>query len=107
ANIALGRHLEPARGVYAVSVRLPDGADVPGVANIGRRPTVGGGPESRLEVHLFDFTAELYGQDLAVALRAYLRPERRFPDLAALRTQIASDAREARRLLDRALPASS
>jgi len=106
ANIALGRHLEPARGVYAVSVRLPDGAEVPGVANIGRRPTVGGGPESRLEAHLFDFAGDLYGQELSVALKAYLRPERRFPDLAALSAQIAADASEARRHLDLPLPAS-
>ncbi|MDA8049812.1 MAG: bifunctional riboflavin kinase/FAD synthetase [Rhodospirillales bacterium] len=107
ANIPLGRHLEPARGVYAVSVRLPDGAEVPGVANIGRRPTVGGGPESRLEAHLFDFSADLYGLELTVALKAFLRPERRFPDLGALRTQIAADAREARRLLDLPLSASA
>ncbi|MGH7102268.1 MAG: bifunctional riboflavin kinase/FAD synthetase [Acetobacteraceae bacterium] len=101
ANMALGRHLEPARGVYAVSVRLPDATEVPGVANIGRRPTVGGGSASRLEAHLFDFSADLYGQDLAVALKTYLRPERRFPDLAALRAQIAADALEARRLCRR------
>ncbi|MGH7191546.1 MAG: riboflavin biosynthesis protein RibF, partial [Acetobacteraceae bacterium] len=107
ANMALGRHLEPARGVYAVSVRLPDATEVAGVANIGRRPTVGGALASRLETHLFDFSADLYGQDLAVALKAYLRTERRFPDLDALRAQIAADALEARRLLDLPQSASS
>lgn len=107
ANIALGRHLEPARGVYAVAARLPSGAEIPGVANIGRRPTLGGDPESKLEVHLFDFAADLYGQELSVALKAYLRPERRFPDLATLREQIALDAKEARLLLDLPLAASS
>ena len=56
ANVALGRHLEPARGVYAVTIRLADGTMHNGVANIGRRPTVNAGPESRLEVNLFDFS---------------------------------------------------
>lgn len=107
ANIPLGRHLEPARGVYAVAVRLPNGSDVPGVANIGRRPTLGGDPESRLEVHLFDFAADLYGLELSVALMAYIRPERRFPDLATLSAQIAADAQVARRHLDLPLAASS
>ncbi|MGH7081738.1 MAG: riboflavin kinase, partial [Acetobacteraceae bacterium] len=107
ANMALGRHLEPARGVYAVSVRLPDATEVAGVANVGRRPTVDGASASRLETHLFDFSADLYGQDLAVGLKAYLRPERRFADFSALRAQIAADALEARRLLDLPQPASS
>ena len=99
ANIALGRHLEPARGVYAVTVRLPDGQWRRGVANIGRRPTVNEGPESRLEVNIFDFDADIYGAELSVALHAYIREERRFPGLDALKAQIAADAAEARRLL--------
>jgi riboflavin kinase/FMN adenylyltransferase len=105
ANIPLGRHLEPARGVYAVIVRLPDGELHRGVANIGRRPTVGG-TESRVEAHLFEFDGDLYGQELAVALHAFLREERRFPDLAALRAQIAEDAAQARALLDLTVPAA-
>jgi riboflavin kinase / FMN adenylyltransferase len=104
ANIPLGRHLEPARGVYAVTVRLPDGRRCRGVANIGRRPTVDAGTVSRLEVHLFDFEGDLYEQELAVSLHAFLRGERRFPGLDALRAQIAADAAEARRLLDVAAP---
>ena len=99
ANVALGRHLEPARGVYAVTIRVPGGAVYRGVANIGRRPTVNAGPESRLEVNLFDFTGDLYGQDITVALIAYIRPEIKFPGLDALKAQIAADAAEARRLL--------
>jgi riboflavin kinase / FMN adenylyltransferase len=99
ANIALGRHLEPARGVYAVTVRMPDGSWQRGVANIGRRPTVNEGPESRLEVNIFDFDGDLYGKDLAVALHAYIREEQKFPGLDALKAQIAADAAEARRLL--------
>ncbi len=99
ANIALGRHLEPARGVYAVTVRLPDGRVCGGAANIGRRPTVNAGPESRLEVHLFDVSEDLYGAELTVGLLSYLRPEVKFAGLDALRAQIARDAAEARRVL--------
>ena len=99
ANIALGRHLEPARGVYAVRVRLPDGAEHAGAANIGRRPTVNTGTESRLEVHIFGFDGDLYGVELSVALHAYIREEQKFPDLAALKRQIALDAEKARQLL--------
>ncbi len=99
ANVPLGRHLEPARGVYAVRVRL-DGGDLhDGVANIGRRPTVSEGTESRLEVHLFDFDGDLYGQEIAVSLHAYLRAEQKFASFNALRTQIVADAEAARTLL--------
>jgi riboflavin kinase/FMN adenylyltransferase len=110
ANIALGRHLEPARGVYAVTVRPPDGRWHRGVANIGRRPTVQEGPESRLEVNIFDFDADLYGAELTVALHAYIRPEQKFPGLDALKAQIAADAAQARQILGQILdrlPAAS
>jgi riboflavin kinase/FMN adenylyltransferase len=99
ANIALGRHLEPARGVYAVTVRLEDGSVHRGVANIGRRPTIGAGLESRLEAHVFDFDGDLYGQEASVALHSYLREETRFESLAALKAQIALDAAQARAAL--------
>jgi riboflavin kinase/FMN adenylyltransferase len=100
ANIPLGRHLEPARGVYAATVRLPDGSGLRGVANVGRRPTVSSDLESRLEVHLFDFDADLYGAELTVVLHSFLRSERKFAGLDELRAQIAADAAEARRILD-------
>lgn len=103
ANIPLGRHVEAARGVYAVRATLPDGRPdgrvVPGVANLGRRPTLGGDPVSRLEAHLFDFSGDLYGLELEVALVAFLREERKFSDFAALTAQIAADAAAARALL--------
>ena len=57
------------------------------------------GPESRLEVHLFDFAGDLYGQEIAVALHAFLRAEQKFAGLDALKAQIALDAAEARRIL--------
>lgn len=99
ANVALGRHLEPARGVYAVTIRLQDGTMYRGVANIGRRPTVNAGPESRLEVNLLDFSGDIYGTEITVALHAYIRPEVKFSGLDSLKAQIAADADEARRLL--------
>jgi riboflavin kinase/FMN adenylyltransferase len=101
ANIPLGDHLEPARGVYAVTLHTPGGSwgPHPGVANIGRRPTVNAGPESRIEAHVFDWSGDLYGQELSVTLHSYLRAERRFESLDALKTQIAQDAAEARTIL--------
>ncbi len=100
ANVALGAHLEPARGVYAVRVSTEAGGDYPGVANIGRRPTVNAGLETRLEVHVFDFSGDLYGTELSVSLIGYLRTERKFDGIEALRSQIAADALQARALLD-------
>jgi riboflavin kinase/FMN adenylyltransferase len=88
--------------VYAVTIRLADGRTFKGAANIGRRPTVNAGPESRLEVNLFDFSGDIYGTEITVALHAFIRPERRFAGLDELRAQIAADVEEARRLLDRA-----
>ncbi len=99
ANIPLGRHLEPARGVYAVRATLADGRVVPGVANLGRRPTAGGDAVSRLEAHLFDFSGDLYGQEASVALERFLREERKFESFEALKAQIAVDAAAARAAL--------
>jgi len=101
ANIALGDFMEPKLGVYAV-MATDDNAETPrwihGVANLGRRPTVGG-TRVQLEVHLFDFAADLYGKHLRVALIDFIRPEMKFNGLDALKTQIAVDSLEARNLL--------
>jgi riboflavin kinase/FMN adenylyltransferase len=98
ANIELGDYVRPTFGVYAVVTRLPDGREVKGVANLGRRPTVGGTVE-RLEAHLFDFAEDLYGQTVETALISFLRPEQRFDSLDALKAQIAEDAAAARKAL--------
>jgi riboflavin kinase/FMN adenylyltransferase len=98
ANIELGDYVRPAFGVYATLTRLPDGRRIKGVANLGRRPTVGGTVE-RLEVHLFDFAEDLYGQTVETALIAFLRPEMKFDGLDALKAQIAEDAKAAREAL--------
>jgi riboflavin kinase/FMN adenylyltransferase len=103
-NLGLGEYLRPAFGVYAVRVS-GDGADDPfagrtvdGVANIGLRPTVGT-PEPRLEANLFDFDADIYGRHLRVSLVEFIRPERKFSGLDALKAQIAEDAARARAIL--------
>jgi len=104
ANLGLGEYLRPAFGVYAVRVS-GDGPDDPlggrtvdGVANIGLRPTVGT-PEPRLEAHLFDTDTDLYGRHLRVSLIEFIRPEKKFAGLDALKAQIAADAARAREIL--------
>ncbi|HYE58359.1 MAG TPA: bifunctional riboflavin kinase/FAD synthetase, partial [Rhodothermales bacterium] len=91
------RKLMPAHGVYAVKVDTPAGR-YSGVANVGRRPTVGG-EEVRLEAHLFNFEGDLYGQAVRVEFVERLREERRFTSLDALSAQIREDAAIGRRLL--------
>ncbi|CAK0778140.1 Riboflavin kinase / FMN adenylyltransferase [uncultured Gammaproteobacteria bacterium] len=101
ANVELGDYLRPAFGVYAVRAGVDVGAATvwhDGVANLGRRPTVGGLAE-RLEAHLFDFNEDLYGRHLRVQLIEFLRPEQRFESLEQLRDQIVRDCRAARAAL--------
>jgi riboflavin kinase / FMN adenylyltransferase len=98
ANISLGDYCRPRFGVYAVRVRINDSV-VDGVANLGVRPTVNGTVE-RLEVHIFDFADDIYGETVEVEFEAFLRPEQKFNGLDALKAQIAEDARTARSLLN-------
>ncbi len=98
ANMTLGELVRPAYGAYAVTAVTPDGARHGGVANIGLRPTVDGKTE-RLETHLFGYEGDLYGRMLTVELRAFLRGERAFEGVEALRAQIALDAEAARTAL--------
>jgi len=98
ANLILGDLVEPQYGVYAVVVSV-EGDDYKGVANFGRRPTVGA-PAPLLEVHLFDFDDELYGKEIIVAFVDFIRIEQKFEGLEALKAQIAVDCGTARQLLD-------
>jgi len=98
ANIHLHRRVSPVTGVYAVTVHGVGDAPLPAVANVGKRPTVGGA-EPRLEVHLFDFDGDLYGAHLRVEFRLKLREEQRFESFDALKQQIARDAAAARHYL--------
>jgi riboflavin kinase / FMN adenylyltransferase len=102
ANVGLGEYVRPAFGVYAVEAGVDEGPRtrwLPGVANIGVRPTVAGDEEPRLEVHLFDFDGDIYERHLRVRLIDYLRPEQRFDGLPALQAQIKADAAAARQAL--------
>ena len=95
ANLTLGDYQRPRFGVYAVRVRMPDGSVRDGVANIGIRPMIQPAVEL-LEVFVFDWTGDLYGQQIAVELMAFLRPEWELDGLAALERQIAADCVAAR-----------
>lgn len=94
ANLAAHNEQFPPDGVYAVRVHV--GAELlPGVANIGSRPTVKTAGERLLEVHLLDFSGDLYGRDIEAEFLRFLRPEKKFPDVDALRGQIAADVQAA------------
>ena len=98
ANVAIGEELTPPDGVWAVRVTLAAGERLPGVANLGVRPTVDGATKL-LEVHVFDFSADLYGSVIEVEFVRFLRPEQRFANLELLREQIQADAAAARQCL--------
>lgn len=95
ANVYLHRASSPVAGVFAVEVTGLAEAPVQGVANVGSRPTVDG-TRSLLEVHLFDFSADIYGRYVQVSFLKKLREERRFDSFDALRGQILRDAERAR-----------
>lgn len=95
--------LVPRTGVYAAYVTTPDGVRRPAMLNIGRRPTVTdtGSTEAPLtiEAHIFDYVGYIYHEEVTVEFIAYLRPERRFPSPDKLRSQLATDASQAKKLL--------
>ncbi len=101
ANIGLGRYRCPVNGVYAVRVTRATGEKKFGVANIGTRPTVSS-PENKsrvhplLEVHLFDFSQDIYGEYLNVELKKKIRDERKFSSIEMLKEQILFDIEHAR-----------
>ncbi len=94
ANILLKRCKSPVCGVYAVTVNIA-GSEYGGVANIGNRPTVKG-ERAQLEVHLFDYSGDLYGRFIQVTLKHKIRSEQKFASVEALQAQIALDAQQAR-----------
>lgn len=94
ANIPV-RWRPAVQGILAVRVHGAGLDGWPGVASLGTRPTVGGGP-AVLEAHLFDFDGDLYGQRLRVEFVRHLRDERRFDSLDAMVAQMREDARQAK-----------
>ncbi len=103
ANLALTGTLHPKHGVYALWAGVPRASDggtdwLPAVANLGRRPTFAEN-DLLLEIHLLDFTGDLYGKRLRAKFVAHIRDERRFDGLDALKAQIAEDTAGAREIL--------
>jgi len=99
ANLLMGTYLRPRYGIYAVTARLADGRLLKGAANLGIRPTFDP-PKELLEPHFFDFAEDLYGQDIEVEFRHFLRPEWKFDGVEAMMHQIARDCDEARAVLE-------
>jgi riboflavin kinase/FMN adenylyltransferase len=98
ANVRMSDYMRPAYGVYATRTRLPDGRVIEGVANLGLRPMYEL-DEPLLEVWLFAFDEDLYGQTVETELVAFLRGEMALDGLDALKIQIAADAAAARTAL--------
>ena len=101
ANLHIEHYLRPKYGIYAVTGRiLATGQELTGAANIGVRPQFTP-PKELLEPYFFDFSGDLYGQEIEVAFHHFLRPEARFDSLEALVTQMEKDCADARFLLAR------
>lgn len=96
ANIRVQNRVLPADGVY-VTLCLVDGVWRRSVTNIGRRPTIGGDEETRVETNILDFEGDLYGQTIRVRLLHRLRGEKKFNGIDELRAQIEQDRNRARR----------
>jgi riboflavin kinase / FMN adenylyltransferase len=96
ANLSAHSEQFPPNGVYAAEAKI-DNEQRRGVINLGVRPTISGGKSERvLEIHLFDFDRDLYGQEVEVRFLKFLRPEKKFENLDALVQQIRRDVEEAR-----------
>ena len=98
ANLVLGDYQRPKYGIYAVRAILDDGSEHPGVANLGVRPTFDP-PQELLETHLLDYSGDLYGRRMEVALHAFIRAELKFESVDALVEEMRKDEAAARRLL--------
>ncbi len=98
ANVLLKRCNSPLNGVFAVKVKI-NGRSFNGVANIGARPTING-VRQQLEVHVFDFSDNIYGQCIEVVIIKKLRQVMKFDNLAALTTQIKLDSEQAKQVLN-------
>jgi len=94
ANVVLPEVALPVQGVYAVSIESSAFSKTNGVANIGLRPTVDG-KEQRLEVHIFDFDQDIYGQTVKVQFHHKIRDEQKFESFELLKEQIIKDAKQA------------
>ncbi len=99
ANLSIESYLRPRYGIYAVTGRiLASGQILKGAANIGIRPQFEP-PKELLEPYFFDFSGDLYGQEVEVAFHHFLRPEAKFDTVEALTRQMEADCARARELL--------
>ncbi|MGC1269831.1 MAG: riboflavin biosynthesis protein RibF, partial [Croceibacterium sp.] len=99
ANLDMGKYLRPRYGIYAVTGRVvATGQMLKGAANLGIRPSFDP-PKELLEPYFFDFSGDLYGQEIEVELRHFLRPEAKFDGLEPLVAQMEQDCLRARELL--------
>ena len=105
ANLSLPESCHLAHGIYAVRLRRADGSLYNGVASYGRRPTFDNG-EALLETFIFDFSDDLYGEEVQVSLYDYLRGEEKFESMDALIAQMDKDSASAREILKTSRPLS-
>lgn len=98
ANLSAHSEQFPPNGVYFAQAKIGS-ESVYGLINLGVRPTISGSKERVLEIFLLDFDRDIYRTDVEVRFVKYLRPERKFDSLDALKSQIATDVAEARKLL--------
>jgi riboflavin kinase / FMN adenylyltransferase len=99
ANVQLRHNRPPLTGIYAARVYGAGGSPLPAVASLGVRPTITASGRAVLEVHLFDFSGDLYGAHVRVEFLHKIRDEERYADLDTLRAQIELDCKAARSYL--------
>ena len=99
ANVQLKHNRPPLSGIFAVRVHGVGASSRPAVASLGVRPTITASGRAVLEVHLFDFSADLYGAHMRVEFLHKIRDEEKYSDLAALKAQIERDCEAARTFL--------
>jgi riboflavin kinase/FMN adenylyltransferase len=99
ANVQLKHNRPPLTGIYAVGVHGVEAAVRPAVASLGVRPTITASGRAVLEVHLFDFSGDLYRRHVRVEFLHKIRDEEKYPDLETMKAQIARDCEAARRFL--------
>ena len=98
ANIHLRRAETPLHGVYSVTMHSQKHGNIAGIANLGRRPTIDG-ERVQLEVHLFDFKQDIYGEQVCISFQKKIRDEKKFDSFDDLKKQIQIDCEQARKNL--------
>lgn len=99
ANVQMRHNRPPLKGIFAVHLHVAQTCVLPGVASLGLNPTVSDTNRAKLEVHVFDFSGDLYGQHVRVAFLKKLRDEEKYIDVDTLKKQIQVDADHARAFL--------